>query len=254
MFKKAIQNPNQTLKTLKYRALKSFKYSGFRRFIVLSRSRTGSNLLISFLNSHPNISAEGEIFSELNGRNYKDVLATAFAAQSYQTRAKGFKIFYYHPQDDESGDLWVDLVNMENLYVIHLKRRNILRVLVSRKIAESQDLWEVTDSTVRDSHSEKCIRMTVEELASGFQQTNAWEKAGDDMFGERPLMTVYYEELVDRPETSYRKIADFLGVRFMPPQTSLKKQNPEKLCDLLTNYEELKNAFTGTEWQSFFEE
>lgn len=163
-------------------------------------------------------------------------------------------MFYYHPNDDQTDDLWDDLMNMDNLYVIHLKRRNILRTLVSRKIAESQDLWEVSDSKVLDSKNKKRVCMTVQELSNGFQRTRTWERTGDEMFGEHPLMTVYYEELVDRPETRYREITDFLGVRYVQPQTSLNKQNPEKLGELLSNYEELKDAFTGTEWQPFFEE
>ena len=254
MFQKAIQNPYQVLKALKFRALNTFGHSDFRRFIVLSRSRTGSKLLISYLKSHPNIFAKGEIFRKLNGRNYEDILAKVFARQWYKTRAKGFKIFYYHPNDDQTPDLWDDLMNMENLHVIHLKRLNVLRTLVSRKIAESQDLWEISDSMVLDSQNNKRVCMTVQELSNGFQRTRTWERTGDEMFGKHPLLTVHYEDLVESPEANFREISDFLGVRYVQPQTSLRKQNPEKLSDLLANYDELKDAFTGTEWQPFFEE
>jgi len=36
--------------------------------------------------------------------------------------------------------------------------------------------------------------------------------------------------------------------------TDMKKQNPERLAALVTNYAEPKQAFAGSEWQSFFEE
>ncbi len=73
------------------------RHSDFQRFIVLSRSRTGSNMLLSFLNSHPNIHAEGEVFNRLNGQNYQEILSRVFADQPPRILAKGFKIFYYHP-------------------------------------------------------------------------------------------------------------------------------------------------------------
>mgnify|MGYP006437466411 CR=1 FL=1 len=57
---------SQSIKNSKKRVLSIFDHENFTKFIVLSRSRTGSNLLISMLNSHPNISAEGEKFSRLN--------------------------------------------------------------------------------------------------------------------------------------------------------------------------------------------
>src|SRR5690606_26460474 len=115
-----------------------------RKFIVLSRSRTGSNLLISFLNSHPNIRARGEMFARLNGKNCKDVLARGFARQPFYVKATGFKIFYYHPMDDDSGHVWDVLAELDDLRIIHLKRRNILRTLISRKIADTQGVWKAS--------------------------------------------------------------------------------------------------------------
>ena len=45
----------------------------FVKFIILGRSRVGSSLLVSFLNSHPNIRAEGELFQVIGYRNPDDV-------------------------------------------------------------------------------------------------------------------------------------------------------------------------------------
>jgi LPS sulfotransferase NodH len=211
-------------------------------------------MLLSFLNSHPNVHAQGEIFQKLNGRSYEDIFSKAFAKQPYYIRAKGFKIFYYHPLDDESNDIWGDLMNLGNLWVIHLKRRNIFRTLISRKIAGIQDAWEVTSSKRIHTGKEKVVTFTTEELEEGFKQTREWEKGGDEKFSTHPLMSVYYEDLVDDPEGTFGKITDFLGVHYVQPKTNLRKQNPERLRDLVINYDELKSAFSGTEWQSFFEE
>lgn len=256
---KIIKHPKKAFRALIYRLLShrplsSFGHSDFQRFIVLSRSRTGSNMLISFLNSHPNVHTEVGIFGNLNGRSYKDILAKVFGKQPYYIKSKGFKIFYYHPQDDDSGDLWDSLVNMDGLCVIHLKRRNILRVLISRKIAGYEDVWESTSTKGLDARRNKAVTFTVDELEEGFKQTRDWENGGDEKFREHPLLSIYYESLVNDPEGAFSKITDFLGVRYVPPETKLRRQNPERLRNIVINYDELKLAFTGTEWQTFFDE
>ena len=229
-------------------------HTNFRRFIILSRSRTGSNMLISFLNSHPNVHAKGEIFNRLNGRNYKEIFAEVYANQPLHIKAKGLKIFYVHPIDDKSNDVWDNLISMNNLWVIHLKRRNILRTLISRKIAGLQDVWSVSSGKSDKNDRNKAVVFTIEELNKGFKQTKEWEKSGDEKFKKHPLISVYYEDLVNNPEGIFASITDFLNVKYEPAKTSLRKQNPEKLRDLMINYSELKKAFSGTEWQEFFEE
>jgi hypothetical protein len=46
----------------------------------------------------------------------------------------------------------------------------------------------------------------------------------------------------------------FLGVNYCELFSDLEKQNPEPLSELIQNYGELKDRFTGTEWSRFFME
>ena len=229
-------------------------HSDFKRFIVLTRSRTGSNMLISFLDSHPNIWAEGEIVNRLDGRDPVRAIKRAFARQSKKIRAKGFKIFYYHPLDDQSGRIWEELVGMDGLCVIQLKRRNILRTGISRKIAGMQDVWRVETSSSPVSDADKSVTFTFEELEKIFLQTREMERRGEEMFEGNPMLPVYYEDLVSDPQGAFRSITDFLGVDYIAPKTRLRTQNPESMRDLVSNYDELKREFTGTQWQGFFED
>jgi LPS sulfotransferase NodH len=211
-------------------------------------------MLKSFLNSHPNAQVDGELFARLNGRDYTDVLAKAFAKQPFYVKAKGFKIFYYHPLDDETSGIWEDLTKMEGLHVIHLKRKNILRTLISRKIAGIQDLWLTSSANARTSSEDRTVTFTAEELEEGFNQTREWERRGDKMFERHPLISIYYEDLVSDPEAVFRNVTEFLGIRYVPPKTALRKQNPEHARNLVSNYDELRLAFAKSEWQEFFNE
>jgi LPS sulfotransferase NodH len=249
-----IKKSKKVVSTLKNKLLLNLGNNGYRRFIVLSRSRTGSNMLISFLDSHPNICAAGEIFSNLNEKNYKDILSKAFAKQPFHVKAKGFKIFYYHPIDDKSCGIWDDLVALDDLYVIHLKRKNILHTLISRKIAGIKDVWFINsaDRHSEDERKKLTVTFTVDELREGFKQTREWEEIGDKRFRNHPLISIYYEDLVNDRESTFRKVTEFLGVRYIEPNTTLKKQNSKSMSESVANYEELKLAFSDTEYQTFF--
>ena len=250
-----VRNPKRALSVISHKLFSVVGHNEFRRFIVLSRSRAGSNLLISLLNSHPNIHVDREIFSKLNGRDYKKVIKRAFGKQPFYVKAKGFKIFYYHPLDDKSCGIWDNLASLDDLYVIHLKRRNILHTLVSRKFAEITDVWSVRSDLPSSSFKkEVSVSFTIDELNQGFKQTKEWEEAGDNAFRNHPLLSIDYEELVNHPTAAFFKLIDFLGVQQLKLQTKLKKQNTRTLRETVTNYDELKSAFAETEWAPFFED
>mgnify|MGYP001053021869 CR=1 FL=1 len=253
---KAIKNPKKAFSIIRYNIFKIIGNNDFKRFIVLSRSRTGSNMLLEFLNSHPRIYIQGEIFSKLNGRNYKNVLNSVFSKQPYYIKATGFKIFYYHPLDDDDSNLWNDLIKMKELYVIHLKRRNILRTLISRKIAGNTNVYGQykLSKNIYKTKKEKIVEFSKNELENGFKQTRKWENDGDEKFNKHSFITIYYEDLVKNFEYEFKRITNFLDLRYIKPKNKLKKQNPEKTHSILANYKKLKDSFKGTNWQSFFED
>ena len=222
--------------------------------MVLTRSRTGSNWLISMLDSHPAIHAEYEIFARLKGKRYQNVLARFFSRQPRGIRAAGFKIFYYHPLDDDGRDVWQALQGIEDLSVIHLKRRNILRTVVSRSIADKQNRWALQQGGEPSCLEERCVELEVDELRTCFEQTRQWEREFEHAFDHRDLMSVYYEDLVAQPEHEYGRILAALDLDFVTPKTHLRQQNPESLFLLIRNYDRLKTAFRGTQWEPFFED
>lgn len=250
---RGVDSPSRAFRALRFKLLSAVGHENFTKFIVLSRSRTGSNMLMSLLNSHPEVIAEHEILARLNGRDAREIVAGTYAKQPYYVKAKGFKVFYYHPLDGDPAALLDDLA-AENIRVIHLKRRNILRTLVSRKIAGMKDVWAATSAARLDVGRHKSVSFTVEELEEGFRRTRDWEVEGDRRFAAHPLLSVRYEDLVRDPDGSLAEVLDFLGLQHFPLETEMRKQNPERLADLVTNYAALKAAFAGSEWEPFFEE
>ncbi|MDC1255999.1 sulfotransferase domain-containing protein [bacterium] len=253
---KLLSEPNVLINKLGYKIKSLLGSNNYKHFIILSRSRTGSNFLVSLLNSHPHIHTRGEAFNRLAGQKYQTVLKKEFSKQPNYIKAKGFKIFYYHPLDEESCGIWDELQSMKNLHVIHLTRGNILEILLSRKIADIQDEWLIkSDSNSSDSLTKPVsVSFTVDELTQGFEQTKGWEKEGNEMFKSHKLLPVTYEELITDKNETFKKLSHFLNVGYQSPQTNLKKQNIKTFKERINNYQELKLAFIDTQWSEYFTE
>ena len=251
--KRAIEDPSQAIKILRCRTWKLFGHYDYKKFIVLTRNRTGSNMLISMLNSHPSIYARYESFRTLNGISVDKVMNMIYSKYPRFVKAVGCKIFYHHPVDDKSGALWDKLTQMEGLNVIHLKRKNILRTILSHEIAKVTDTW-VRKEGGEINNKKKRVQMYEDKLHKEFKKTREWEAYSELIFKHKPMVEVYYEDLVSKQQTEFRKITDMLNLNFFTPKKKFRKQNPEKLSDLIINYESIKKSFAETEWSQFFEE
>jgi len=115
----------------------------YAKYIVLARPRTGSTLLNLMLRSHPAVCAWGESFGRIGGQREDLLLAGIFSRYPERVRGVGFKIHYNHPVDVRHPQIWQLLAEMDGLHVIHLKRRNLLRTIVSSQIAQKLSLTQI---------------------------------------------------------------------------------------------------------------
>jgi LPS sulfotransferase NodH len=233
-------------------ALSAVGSSDYVPFIVLTRSRCGSNLLLSYLNSHPHVFVEAEIFWRMNGRDPIARLRRTFGKQPRRVRARGFKIFYYHPLDHAREGLWNELEAMEALRIIHLRRENVLRTLVSRKVAQFDRVW-LAEADVPSAPKPR-VTFTVPELEAGFSQTRDWEESAARRFCNHATIRVTYENLVANPAETMESTLQFLGLGSFRLHTTLRRQNPERLSELIENYQDLRDAFENTPWRRYFVE
>jgi LPS sulfotransferase NodH len=255
-FVKAAKDPRKAASILLHRTLAPIGQSNYRRFIVLTRDRTGSNMLMQALNSHPNIAADYEIFGKLHGESEESILDRSFGKQPFYIRATGFKIFYYHPQDAEDSPIWNMLTDMEDLHVVHLKRRNLLRAEVSSRIAYTTGIYGVRSKkeSAQFQNAISAVRFSPEDLDRLFTQNRRWEQDAAERFAGHPLMEVVYEDMVANFEGEYRRVLEFLGLGYRPPRTDFRKQGAKSLRDLVMNYDDLKRSFIGTAWEDYFDE
>jgi LPS sulfotransferase NodH len=251
-----VKDPRKAASILLHRTLAPIGQKNYRRFIVLTRDRTGSNMLMQALNSHPQVAADYEIFGKLHGESEESILARCFGKQPFYVRAKGFKIFYYHPQDADDSPIWNMLTDMEDLHIVHLKRRNLLRAEVSSRIAYTTGIYGVRSKKESEQFQKAIptVRFSPEDLERLFAQNRRWEHDAAIRFAGHPLMEVVYEDMVADFEGEYRRVLVFLGMDYRAPRIDFRKQGAKSLSELVENYDELKRSFSGTEWGAFFDD
>lgn len=250
-----VKNPKVMLDAGMHRLHSLFGHQEYRKFIVLTQGRSGSNMLISMLNSHPAIYAKGEIFQRLDGRSVEQILEKIYASHPAHVQAVGFKVFYRHPLDESVTRLWDRLTEIDDLRVIHLKRRNLLRLIVSKQIAWQTNTWvNRNGKNAPIAVQDRRVTLEPEKLRAEFREIEALQARFAARFWQKPIITAYYEDLTADPSGEFARITELLDLEPCEPQASVKRQNPEPLANLIVNYDTLKAEFADSARAALFED
>ena len=244
-----IMSKRRKIKIARY--IPGYGYMGYKKFVILTRSRTGSTLLAKLLNQHPEICCYYEQFARLNGKTVAGIWNDIFRPMPREIAWVGFKIFYYHPMDaaeDEKAEIWRRLIDDASIPVIHLMRRNKVRIAVSSEIA-----IETGEYHKKLRVDKKKIAIPIDTLRQHIDYTVNAESEFREKFGKHRMIEVYYEDLAKNTEAEIERIFEFMGLGKISIEMPLAHQNPERLSELLLNYEELKMEFASTEWEKYFE-
>lgn len=168
--------------------------------------------------------------------------------------AVGFKLLYNQPTSNQEQNQQIlnYLKSVKDLKVIHLKRKNYLASYVSLISARSSGSWMSTKN-VKSEKYDRLIEIDYEDCIKEFEKIQNWEKEYDELFVDHPVYQVNYEELKENLVESLKHIQNFLGVPQKTLYSNTIKQSKIPLDQKITNYKELKDKFSGSDWSSFFE-
>ena len=230
-------------------------------FIVLSQQRSGSHMLMSLLNSHPDVHCSSDsqtIDIQNNGKQW--AYDVGFKSDS---KVKGFLLKL-------KTNLHSKVTSDENIKIIYLKRENFLHILLSKKMAKLFGCYEKKDAGVslKDASTfrrkAQPIVIQKEEAEGFFAIWNKRHKEAKDYMDTAGLeyIEVKYCDLCSDTEKVMKKIYRFLNVDNVKPHLvsgrGSEKLDPRKPFDAISNYYELKkyfikdNILTGSKWFKFF--
>jgi LPS sulfotransferase NodH len=239
----------------------------FSKYVVLCEGRTGSNYLRSLLNGSPFIQDHGEVFNPNKNMIIEKEYIKRHGWESYfyshfmvcdDILASGIKLKYDQlslmrsDSRKTNRNLMELLLQRTDIKIIHLKRKNLLNLLVSRKIAKSTGQWMLTDE--KNRVNSKTMHINLNQCLNSFKQIEYKQDLVEKRFVNHEKIDVYYEDLVQNPTGTVKTILNFLHheIPLYEIKSHVLKQNKQSLDEIIDNYNELKEYFDLTEWNRFF--
>ena len=212
------------------------------RFLVLTEGRTGSTLLVDELNRRwTEIRCLREVFRDdrLEGKHSFEKIKQKTFEDSTGEPIVGCKVFISQVDAEELSEL----LSMNALRVIILRRRNPLRRVLSQTIAENTSVWRQPVSQFEAPLPVQDRRLTLDVGRLGTQIAFSLSnfRAFEHLTREIPRIGIWYEDLSANLDRELRRVASFLGAGEPSVETPPKliKQNPEPIRDLITNVDEV---------------
>lgn len=243
------------------------------KFIVFTTPRTGSTLLVKSLDTHPDIFCAGEIFllggtkfhGESSFRFWKLPLPNKFIYllnfpnmwmnlfpfldaffKPTKALAKGFKLMHF--QTAYLPGI-TNYIQNNNVKVILLLRENLLKNTLSDLRARQTGVYHNSGG-----NTEKLPKFKVDlnMLGTKMAEIDSINKQLEQTTAGMDRLKITYESFDDWDGTM-RKVLQFINV----PETNLspvsKKLNPDRLEDMIENYDEMKDWLVANNYGHFLD-
>jgi LPS sulfotransferase NodH len=209
-------------------------------FLILSSARSGSSLLVNYLNCHASIRCWGEILNSDSGIDQN------VEAMSYHQLCTYVASFFPHSGDgcvgakllnhqfDELPLTLSRVIELSNWpKVIVLYRQNLLEAFVSLRIAQANNIWYSTDQTNNQSLS---LDWTSFEMYA-HRERSRWARCLSELPASGcKVRFVTYEQMVDNPQATLDSLFVFLGLDTCEVRTESVRQNPGNLSEKVENW------------------
>src|SRR6056297_1873062 len=213
-----------------------------KRFMIVSKQRSGTNHFVSLLKSHPQIACYGEVFRD--GYRVTDLIGDAFSHYlpieartndpdwfldeledfvAPEARALGFKVFpkQFLPV--------TQIARRPEMQIIRLVRPNLLATYSSSRIAAMTG-----QGAVRVGEEVRQVKLDFD--ARDFERFMTAQGKKDDevnkaleVIPEERVFRMYYSELGQEPVLE--RLLAFLEVEPMPMTSNAVKRNPSHIVE-----------------------
>jgi len=233
-----------------------------QKFVIIAAPRTGSNLLCTLLNSHPEILCHHEIFNprgifyaldfrggslDLGSLHERDVDPLGFLTRLWQiptdSQCMGFKM-----TRGQSAEVLSNVLTNPSIKKIIVYRRNRVKTLVSELIAAATDQWELYRA--EDKIALPTITVHIDQLRKHVTENEIFY---DTIYrrlesANQPHLTLEYETLTS--QTEQRRTLSFLGVATINVHLApvSVKQTPRDLRTVISNFSDLDHTLSGTDY------
>lgn len=242
------------------------------QFVILSEPRSGTNFLVSSLNSHPDIICFGEIFNTLpavrhqaliwpsqynkqyslvekfvhNRDNPLDYVDTLYKIScSYKTI--GSKIFFFRHLRPNILKKLVDHLVAQRVKFIHVYRENLLDRYLSHLLASQKNeyicsktdikLWKF--SSDNNTRYNEAVNINFAHCVQSIRKSLEIQQKIRSTVPTELLLDVSYDSIV----ADLSQVQIFLNVQIQELKSDTIKQRTKPKNELILNYDQLRTSF-----------
>ncbi len=224
------------------------------KFIIFGQGRTGSNLVQSLVNVHPDVRCDSEILlpGMIGKLLWPKLYINGCALKQHQS-TYGFLLKLTHLPEGQGIDNieFISYLTEQGWKIIYTQRRNFMKQIISAIIAINRHQWhDVSDNPLKD----KKFYIDLEELFEGLRRKETQTATEMEILQNLPHLKIIYEdELLESQwhQQTADKIFEYLGVSSVSVQASLKKTTPKDLAQIVENYDEIVEAVSKTDYAHF---
>ncbi|MCP4171716.1 MAG: hypothetical protein GY758_13190 [Fuerstiella sp.] len=215
-----------------------------RFFVLLSGGRRGSNLLIDLLNSHTDLSVDGEI---LNPHAVPQMLAPRLYLRGCRMRSRcdcyGFKVSVRQLKLQRlEPAAFLRKVIRDGGCIVHLDRTNALRSAISREIAHARGRHVETTANPLQGQS---FHIDSNQLVDSVCLRISGRRAETELLKNVPHLSLNYEHdllWAESHQCTCDRVFRYLDCEIQSVSTTHAKRSPPDLSKVVSNYDEVVMA------------
>mgnify|MGYP006300240343 CR=1 FL=1 len=232
-----------------------FSFMTPRPFIIVADLRTGSTLLSSSLDRHPDIRCMGELFhsqdfpdNRIPGVNHFEKTGTALVHHAFRAggcKAAGFRAMVFLPAKETPrwADAWRALRDYADLRVIFLQRRDYLAQYVSYRIAVQTGKWHPSpDDSILVPEERPRVVVDPEDFRKWKdERIRLYAKRRRQLYG-KAILDLDYSQLAFNWRSTIIRVQGFLSADPLCLHPVKKKQERRNISNAIKNIDELKKV------------
>lgn len=215
------------------------------KFYIFGQGRTGSTLLVTLLDSHPEIHCHDELLFD---RRTFPMWYIQGKCATVPEPVVGFHVKCYQLMYDQGipdPRMFVDRLHRKGWRMIFLQREDTFRHAISPLLAARRNLWHASED--RTAKSAGAVRLEPQQVLNCIRKREQYREIESAIIKDYEHLPVSYEKDLNDPEARERishQLCVYLGVRSEKLASPLKATTSRSLSEAIENYREIAEFLT----------
>ena len=225
-----------------------------KKLVIYGTDRSGTRLLLNLLNKSHLVQIEGELLS--HSLKIDDPVHKIKEAElESKAHVFGFKLLTYQLlMRFEDPEKFLKYLLSDDYKIIHLRRRNIVRIAISNINARQNGKFHYKKMEAHDINRYSKIKIDIKKLFRWIKFAELNHERENEILQDIPVLSLFYEDDLSEEQFHKRtveKVCNYIDIPSYRTSAKTVKNIPVELPDYIENFNELKEALRNTKYYEY---